>query len=197
MADTQSGDADRTRLADTPGLTDRRRTGSPFGPVGEAGSTTRYAWVYDQLLRTEGHWTRQVQNQQTRVTTTLTVNGFILAFVAGSGLLTRLPVQGWPAELLAASLCLLVLGLLAGLVALWPRHPIAGDETHFLSDTWFRAHLDDEFPAPILKDLVGTIGIDGLRGTLVFRRSMLFVQLVCLGLAAVTLAVALTDIVLR
>jgi hypothetical protein len=95
--------------------------------VGGPASTERLAWSYSQLRQIEAHWTQQVQNQQARITTTLTVNGIILAFLAGSGLLTKDSTHhGPPADLLVASLCLLTLGLVAGLASLLPLNQVGG-----------------------------------------------------------------------
>ncbi len=95
--------------------------------VGEPGSDRRLLWTYTQLRQVEVHWTQQVQNQQTRITTTLTVNGILLAFIAGSGLLTqKFDHHRAQADLLVASICCLAMGLIAGLVALIPVTKIGG-----------------------------------------------------------------------
>lgn len=38
--------------------------------------------VHDELVRIEAHWTNQIRDEQTRVLTVLTVNGFLVAFLA-------------------------------------------------------------------------------------------------------------------
>jgi hypothetical protein len=89
-------------------------------------STSLLKWTYSELLRIEGHWTEQIQNQQRRITAVLAVNGFLLAFLAAGGLqfYGRTPA-GWYRVPLYMSLILLALGLAFGVVSLIPRIPIA------------------------------------------------------------------------
>ena len=86
-------------------------------------------WLYAELLRIERHWTDQVQNQQQRISTLLTVTGILLGFLAGAGFLTgtlSLPVHHWPAYVYIASLVSLCFALFMGIRALRPSIPISG-----------------------------------------------------------------------
>src|SRR6184192_1370442 len=85
--------------------------------------------LYDELLRIEQHWTDQVQNQQQRISTLLTVTGILLGFLAGAGFLTGTlssSVRRWPAYLYVASLISLCFALFMGIRALRPSIPISG-----------------------------------------------------------------------
>jgi hypothetical protein len=86
-------------------------------------------WLYAELLRMETHWTDQVQNQQQRISTLLTVTGILLGFLAGAGFLTGTlsePVRRWPADVYIFSLISLCAALFLGIRALRPSIPIAG-----------------------------------------------------------------------
>jgi len=90
------------------------------------GDVQRWLRVYADLLRIEGHWTEQVQNQQQRISTTLTMNAFLLGFLAATGLSESVPRHSWPAYLFLASLFLLSVALMMGILALRPGIQISG-----------------------------------------------------------------------
>ena len=86
---------------------------------------TSWRLVYEHLVFIENHWTDQLQNQQQRVGSILTVTGFLLGF---SGLTGASEFEGHWGEPAAISfgvgLLALALGLLAGLAAMRPTQPI-------------------------------------------------------------------------
>ena len=97
-------------------------------------STSLLKWTYDELLRIEGHWTEQIQNQQRRIAAVLAVNGFLLAFLAAGGLQFYGSSQtGWYRVPLYIALILLALGLAFGVLSLLPRIPIAGGKPSVVS----------------------------------------------------------------
>jgi hypothetical protein len=81
-------------------------------------------WLYKEVLRIERHWTEQLQNQQARISTVLTVNGFLLAFL-GIAAFTQ-SRSSWPYESFYISVAILALALVPGILALLPQIPIAG-----------------------------------------------------------------------
>jgi hypothetical protein len=118
---------------------------SEFGE-GSTSSTSLLKWTYGELLRIEGHWTEQIQNQQRRIAAVLAVNGFLLAFLAAGGLQFYGSSQtGWYRVPLYIALILLALGLAFGVVSLLPRIPIAGATPSVVSSQ------------PDLEDAVGTV----------------------------------------
>ncbi len=95
-------------------------------------------WLYEELLRMERHWTEQVQNQQQRISTLLTVTGILLGFLAGAGFLTgTLSAQQmhWPAYIYIGSLISLCVALFWGILALRPSIPIAGTSLNKETET--------------------------------------------------------------
>jgi hypothetical protein len=84
-------------------------------------------WTYAEMLRIEGHWTDQVQNQQRRIAAVLAVNGFLLAFLSTAGLqFDSRHLQGWYYYPFYSCLVLLSLALVFGVVTLFPQIPISG-----------------------------------------------------------------------
>ena len=89
----------------------------------------RLRWVFDEVMRMEQHWTKQLQDQQQRIATMLTVNGFLLAFLAVGGFGSHELLSGtWPSYFFLASVIGLCLALFMGLFALKPSIPISGAE---------------------------------------------------------------------
>jgi hypothetical protein len=87
----------------------------------------RWRRLYSQLLDIERHWTEQVQNQQHRITTILTVNGFLLGFLAIAGFSESIVNTGpWSAGIFLASLAILAMAFAFGIISLGPRVPISG-----------------------------------------------------------------------
>lgn len=86
-------------------------------------------WVYEELIRVEKHWTEQVQNEQSRIATLLTVSGILLGFLTGAGFLTNLLEvrdRPWPVYVYILSLVSLCFALFMGIRALRPAIGIAG-----------------------------------------------------------------------
>jgi hypothetical protein len=130
------------------------RIGEPMDSPGSPRSPERALWLYDQLLRVERHWTEQLQNQQTRAATTLSVNGIMLAFLAGGGFISYSALDLPAKVFLFLSVLVLAAGIVCGLFAIRSRLPVGGrtpahDEDgvdYFLSSKWFRRegrHLDE------------------------------------------------------
>ena len=95
---------------------------------------SRLQWIYAELLRIEQDWTDQLQNQQRRIAAVLAVNGFLLAFLSTSGLqgigtTAGTGNAGWYKYPYFASLIVLALALMFGVLALLPRLPIFGSQT--------------------------------------------------------------------
>jgi uncharacterized membrane protein YidH (DUF202 family) len=108
-------------------------------------------WTYAEMLRIEGHWTDQVQNQQRRIAAVLAVNGFLLAFLATAGLqLNSDHLRGWYYYPFYLCLLLLSFALVFGVITLFPQIPIAGREhgsdgsrQRWIRDTFFKAAPTD------------------------------------------------------
>jgi hypothetical protein len=78
--------------------------------------------IYEHLLRVEDHWTTQLQNQQQRNASILTVNGIVLGFL-GFGSFSA-AVSHWsrtPTLLLLSGLAPCGISLVAGLLCMLPR----------------------------------------------------------------------------
>jgi hypothetical protein len=87
----------------------------------------RWQTIYSNLLDIERLWTAQIQNQQQRVSTLLTVNGFLLGFLATAGFSEAIVSRGpWPGYLFLASLTVLSVGLMMGILSLRSQIPISG-----------------------------------------------------------------------
>ena len=101
-----------------------------FGADFDTERTHALRWSYEELIRIEGHYTEQIQNQQRRIAAVLAVNGFLLAFLASAGL--QIQKQGgkqhWYQISLDVCLILLSLALIFGVVSLLPQIRIGGAE---------------------------------------------------------------------
>lgn len=87
----------------------------------------RWQRLYSHLLNIERHWTTQVQNQQQRISTILTVNGFLLGFLAVAGFTNAIVQTGpWPAGLFLAALATLGAAFGTGILSLRPSIPLSG-----------------------------------------------------------------------
>jgi hypothetical protein len=173
---------------------------------GEPGTLARRLCLYNELLRVEDHWTSQLQNQQTRIATTLSVNGLMLAFIASGGFVSYSHLSGVAKGLLVASVACLAIGVLFGLWALRPHTPIGGssefkyyDTDYFLSSEWLgrvALHLPE---GHLLAQLSGSLqpGTDEAGGrtnhkdTLAARRPLIRYQLFMIGLAAALITLLL------
>jgi hypothetical protein len=155
--------------------------------LGDERTNERRLWIYEQLIRTEAHWTQQLQNQQTRINTTLTVNGIMLAFVAGSGLVLK--VNGFPRDTILGSISALALGVLFGVLALIPRTPI--NEYHYISSCWLKQSLTKS-PQSLLDELNGSFSDTSIVRTVMERRRiLLFCELLAIAVGTVWLVIAL------
>jgi hypothetical protein len=154
---------------------------------GDLDTDDRRLWIYEQLIRTEAHWTQQLQNQQTRINTTLTVNGIMVAFVAGSGLLAK--HNGFPRHTILGSISALALGVLFGVVALVPQTRI--EEHHYISSCWLKQSVTKS-PKSLIDELNCSFAdTSKVRATMEFRRIFLFAELVAIAAGTVLLVFAL------
>jgi hypothetical protein len=90
--------------------------------------------AYSDLLTIEAHWTQQVRDQQSRIATILSINGFLLSFL-GSGAFLAEPsrIGKGPLLMLVGSLILIAAALCSGILALGPAIPISGQSSHLRS----------------------------------------------------------------
>jgi hypothetical protein len=150
-------------------------------------------WVFEQLLRTESHWTSQRQNQQARVATTLTVTGVMLTLLAplavdGGGI--RLP--GWAHIVLIVSVVALGLDLLPGVAALWPR--TEPSEDNYISTKYFLKFKAEYFDCEGDESLVDSFPTaTDAANTIRYRRRLIQCQLGLLVVASVLLVVTFTS----
>jgi hypothetical protein len=157
---------------------------------GEVDTIDRRLWIYEQLIRTEAHWTQQLQNQQTRINTTLTVNGIMLAFVAGSGLLSK--NNGFPRDTILGSISALALGVLFGVLALMPLTRIK--EHRYIESKWLKESVTSTScdPESLLNELnCSFFDTSKVRCTLEYRRILLFGELLAIAVGTVWLVIAL------
>jgi hypothetical protein len=149
-------------------------------------------WVYEQLVRSEGHITDQIQNQQTRIATTLATTGVVLGLVASGvfgSIFTKFEL--WEKILLTIALGVLVVAVVAGILAMWPRVPIRLDAAYIDPD-WIRDE-GSVLPEPELYlVMVESFSIGSQRKTLNARRHGLWVQLggLAAGLALISAALS-------
>jgi hypothetical protein len=95
-------------------------------PESVSAEVDRWVRAYAELLRIERHWTEQVQNQQQRIATILTMNAFLLGLLVATGLAEGVPKRSWPAYVFLAALITLSLALMLGILALRPHIQISG-----------------------------------------------------------------------
>jgi len=104
--------------------------GSDGGSTGKITYTPeQLSWLYEELIRVERHWTEQVRDQQSRISTLLSVSGILLGFLTGAGFLAKLldvQVRQWPVYLYVLSLVSLCFALFMGIRALRPAIPVEG-----------------------------------------------------------------------
>jgi len=112
-------------------------------------------WTYAEMLRIEGHWTDQVQNQQRRIAAVLAVNGFLLAFLSTAGLqLNSQHLHGWYYYPFYGCLILLSLALVFGVVTLFPQIPISGRRegtgaSSFGGSHWIHTTFFNDVPSDV------------------------------------------------
>ena len=153
--------------------------------------------VHDELVRIEAHWTMQLQNQQARIATVLTLNTGALTFLGGASFLTK--VHGRSFDLLVAALFILTAALVIGTAALVPWTPIGGADSGWLNASYVWDHREQEpsdtEPAWMV-EVCRTLAADQLdadhRGTLERRRWYVRAELLllCVALAMVAAAAA-------
>jgi len=116
-------------------------------------------WLYGELLRVERHWTEQIQNEQSRIATLLTVSGILLGFLTGAGFLAKLlevRVRHWPVYMYVLSLLSLCLALFMGIRALRPTIEIAGGtkpSPDWLNQDQIRNYASSLSPEDLLRKL--------------------------------------------
>jgi hypothetical protein len=161
----------------------------PGGP----GTLQRELCIYNELLRVEDHWTSQLQNQQTRIATTLTVNGIMLAFIAGGGFLGYPHLSDLAKALLVASVASLAIGIGYGLAGLWPKTPIS--EPPYLSVKWLGREAlelpEGDLLAQLSESLQPKPNTSTPKETLEKRRLCTRIQLRMIGLSAVLITALL------
>ena len=150
----------------------------------------RWQRIYSYLLDIERHWTEQVQNQQQRISTILTVNGFLLGFLGSVGLSDALFVDNLASTLFIAALVVLTIALALGLWALRPRIAIA---TLFDSAEALKSADDPSEGAAIrarCESLVNSLTEGEHEIVMKQRRNLMEKQLILLLLGLLLLAMA-------
>ncbi len=156
----------------------------------DAQSPERMSWVYEQLIRSEAHITDQIQNQQTRIGTTLATSGVVLGLIANGAFSSLRTFSSWERGLLVGAMGILVLGIAAGILALLPRVPIRLSAAYINVD-WIRDRGAVLPGDELYVQLVESFDKQGPERALRRRRRLQQVQLVCLGLALLFTTVAL------
>ena len=166
--------------------------------AGNPNSIERRRWIYGELLRMERHWTDQLQDQQARISSTMSVNGIMLAFVAGSGLVSYKNAH-LPAKItLVLAVASLSVALVFGMIALFPRMPTGGSSSmhdgdkvaYFLSSTWMMDVGLNHPEGTLLNDLSGSLEdpngntSNAVKTVIDNRRRWIRLQLVVIGISA-------------
>ena len=166
-------------------------------------------WLCEQMIRIENNWTKQVQDQQTRLNSVMTVNGFLLAFLAATGFgVTKQIGTGWYLYPYYSTLILLCIALLFGLLAFVPRTgyaKLSGETPGNEPDYWLDSQaiwLDYQKPRNlnhVLGKIAKSAGSNqewnrGLRSSLERRKRLLYTQLVSIALATLSLMGAIVGI---
>jgi hypothetical protein len=161
--------------------------------------TDRRRLLFEQLVRCETHWTQQLQNQQTRIATTLSVNGIMLAFIAGGGLMSYAQLHTFPRRLLFAAMICLAVGIGCGAMGLRPAMRTGGspDERYkhkkvafYLSSEWLNSEAaSGGSEAALLDSLSRSINTDKVKGLIDERRWWIRLELIAIALGTVALVV--------
>lgn len=147
-------------------------------------------------MEIEKHWTAQIQNQQQRVSAILSVNGFLLGFLASVGFSEALKSRGyWPRYLFLASLIVLSLALMMGILSLMPVIRISGPDDWLDSERVFR-QLTEEVPEEeAFRDLTRSLVDSQVKAdhprVLQARRILMYCELTLLLLGLMLLVAAL------
>jgi hypothetical protein len=184
--------------------------------IGSPSSAARWLWIYGEMLRIEQHRTDELQNQQTRIGTVLAVNGFLLAFLAATGILGPSPTSLARPYLwiYVASLVVLSGALILGTRALLPKMPIRGGEKEqpagqpngtsvvpglFLDPKFFVHSAPELATESLLRRLCEGLeaNMRDHAGTLARRRRFIYLQLYLISLAIFLLAVVLLRVAFR
>jgi hypothetical protein len=166
--------------------------------AGSPNSIERRRWIYSELLRMERHWTDQLQDQQARISSTMSVNGIMLAFLAGSGLVgyknAHLPAK----VILVLAVASLSVALVFGVIALFPRIPPGGSSSkhdgdkiaYFLSSKWMvsvgLSHPEDSLLDNLSTSLEDPNGntSNAIKTVIDNRRRWIRLQLAVIGISA-------------
>jgi hypothetical protein len=166
--------------------------------AGNPNSIERRRWIYSELFRMERHWTDQLQVQQARISSTMSVNGIMLAFVAGSGLVSYKNAH-LPAKItLVLVVISLSVALVFGVIALFPRVPPGGSSSvhdddkiaYFLSPKWMvdvgLNHPEDALLNDLSASLEDPNGNtpNAVKTVIDNRRRWIRLQLVVIGISA-------------
>jgi hypothetical protein len=149
------------------------------GGPGGRDTPERRLWLLQWLVNAEQHRTAELQSQQARVTTILAANTFLLGLLATAALEHQFSRN--VADALLVAIAFASVALLAALVALFPLNP--PDNPHYLDRAWLSERVNDHCEDDLLTDLIGSLvpKRDPL-GTIRFRRWVLRIQLVMLGI---------------
>jgi hypothetical protein len=144
------------------------------------------------LLQIELHWTAQLQNQQQRIATLLSVSGLLFGFAAFLPTWSKLQGRHWPVVVYGSSLVVLCIGLFLGIFALAPHVPIAAplwlDQSKFLRRSR-SSPAEDAFLEEVCDDAVENHS--EIRRALVARRRLMYGQVAALLVSLTLLVVAL------
>jgi hypothetical protein len=158
---------------------------------------TSWQVVYEHLLQVESHWTAQIQNQQQRIATIVSMNGILLGFLGFEGLRTFDDRWvNWSAALFGVGLIALALALLLGIDALRPR--IAAGTPNWLSgvETVALAAFGPEHAYQLLAERLATDLADVKHLEVINQRRKLMrrqLGLIAAGLVSLALSVALPN----
>jgi hypothetical protein len=103
---------------------------------------SRLLWAYKESLRIQQFWTGEIIDQQSRATSILAVDGFLLAFL--SVVVVQLSVKSsheWYFYPFIISLILLSMSVIFGVLQLWPMIRISG----FGGSGWLRTTFFHRF----------------------------------------------------
>jgi hypothetical protein len=154
----------------------------------------RWLMVYSRLLDIERHWTEQIQNQQQRIQTILTVNGILLGFLAAAGFSEIVQRGALTGGLFVASLITLTVALGVGIFALWPGTPISS-RSLWLDPKAAKRLAEQSSTGKAVREMCQSV-VDSQAsadhpGILQLRRSLMHAQLILVLLGLVLLLAAL------
>ena len=109
----------------------------------------------------------------------------MLAFVAGSGLLTNIDVSH---DIVLSSISALALGVVFGVVALKPSTKI--EQHNYISSQWLKCAVNVMSEDSLLDSLITSIDTSKMGSRLLWRRALLIGQLVAIGIGTVLLVIA-------